>query len=513
MELIKEKVSIGEIVFSDSFEVTADGDLIVPDVRPDIMKILQVDAVSCISSKSIADGKLTVSGKVNFTVLYLPEGDTPVPQSIHTSVDFSHRIDNPNIGEDCYASVNSDIGKVDFHVINSRKISLRAATVICCEVICTRMPEFASRAEEGAEVCTGEMELNTLLGMHDEEFLIRDSIEIPSGKSSIGEILRIDFRICDKELKSLTEKLVLKGTLGVHILYTDTNDCIEYTDAELPFTEVFDFPDLGEENTCDINLRICDYSYETSADSDGDMRIINFEMVVAAEMRSEQKENFEIIKDCFLPGSKTKLTYTETEINTVAASISTQNTLRDSAALSPDAPGIKAIYDTVSKAVVTKSEVRDGKLAVEGRAETYILYISDDPSTSLCSFKKDIPFEYLLDCPEARPGMESCIDAEICHVNYHLNVAGEVEIRCILSICAKLLEKRTLMLISDAVNEEIPKDKKKGIVIYFVQPGDTLWKIAKEYCVSVEDIAEFNSISDRNNISVGQRLIIPAKKC
>ena len=513
MELIKERASIGEVVFSGSFETAADADLIVPDIKPDIAKILQVDAAAYISSKNISDGRLTVSGKICFTVIYMPDSETPVPQVMRTSVDFSHRAENPKISENCNAIVNADIGKVDFHVINSRKLSLKAIAVIYSDIISERTVEFASSAEENAEVCTEQIALNTLLGMHDEEFLIKDSIEIPSGKSSIGELLKVDCKLCDKEIKSLTEKIVLKGTLNVNILYTDTNNCIEYTEAELPFTEVFDFPDLYEDDICNINLRICDFGFDTSPDSDGDMRIINLELVVCAEMKSERKGSFTAIKDCFMPGCKTKLYYSETELTKAATCASAQSTLRDSAAVPSNAPGLKSVYNVPVKAVITKAEVSSGKISVSGKAECYIQYITDDAQTPLYCFRKDIPFEYLLDCPDALPGAEASVDAQICHTSYHLNVAGEVEIRCILTISAKALSAEKMQFISDAENEEIPKDKRKGIVIYFVQPGDTLWKISKEYCVSSEDIAEFNALSDRNNLSAGQRLIIPAKKC
>ena len=47
------------------------------------------------------------------------------------------------------------------------------------------------------------------------------------------------------------------------------------------------------------------------------------------------------------------------------------------------------------------------------------------------------------------------------------------------------------------------------MVIYFVKPGDTLWKIAKMFKSTVEDIAKINEIEDVNKISVGQQLYIP----
>jgi len=46
-------------------------------------------------------------------------------------------------------------------------------------------------------------------------------------------------------------------------------------------------------------------------------------------------------------------------------------------------------------------------------------------------------------------------------------------------------------------------------MVYIVQTGDTLFKIARKFGVTVEAIVAANNIKDPNVISVGQRLIIP----
>lgn len=47
---------------------------------------------------------------------------------------------------------------------------------------------------------------------------------------------------------------------------------------------------------------------------------------------------------------------------------------------------------------------------------------------------------------------------------------------------------------------------------YTVKKGDTLSKIAEKYNVTVDDIANANSITNKNMIYVGQKLVIPEKK-
>jgi murein DD-endopeptidase MepM/ murein hydrolase activator NlpD len=48
-----------------------------------------------------------------------------------------------------------------------------------------------------------------------------------------------------------------------------------------------------------------------------------------------------------------------------------------------------------------------------------------------------------------------------------------------------------------------------GPLIYIVQPGDTLYAIATQFGVPVELLATANNIDDPNQLSIGQRLLIP----
>ena len=50
------------------------------------------------------------------------------------------------------------------------------------------------------------------------------------------------------------------------------------------------------------------------------------------------------------------------------------------------------------------------------------------------------------------------------------------------------------------------------MTIYFVKPGDSLWKIAKKYKSTVEEIMKVNDIEDKNKIYPAQQLFIPKHK-
>ena len=89
---------------------------------------------------------------------------------------------------------------------------------------------------------------------------------------------------------------------------------------------------------------------------------------------------------------------------------------------------------------------------------------------------------------------------------------------------AKTIGVKAIVNVKIYVNSEIKKDilvdmyktqeenlvKDCSVIIYIVGEDDTLWSIAKKYCVSVEDICRINDIEQDENI-LGSKLLIPSK--
>ena len=58
--------------------------------------------------------------------------------------------------------------------------------------------------------------------------------------------------------------------------------------------------------------------------------------------------------------------------------------------------------------------------------------------------------------------------------------------------------------------EDVPIDLKNisSINIYVVKPGDSIWKIAKKYKTSMENIIKTNKLENPNLIDVGQKILV-----
>lgn len=76
-------------------------------------------------------------------------------------------------------------------------------------------------------------------------------------------------------------------------------------------------------------------------------------------------------------------------------------------------------------------------------------------------------------------------------------------------ILADTYKPVNLELIDSLEMEEYEDKSKYGMSIYFVKKGDTLWKIAKRFRTTVDEIVSANNIEDPNKINVGEQLFIP----
>lgn len=62
---------------------------------------------------------------------------------------------------------------------------------------------------------------------------------------------------------------------------------------------------------------------------------------------------------------------------------------------------------------------------------------------------------------------------------------------------------------STSTRESTERNPPAGSQVYLVQNGDTLWDIAQQFDVSVDDIVAANNLDNADSLQLGQELIIP----
>ncbi|MGE4283398.1 MAG: SPOCS domain-containing protein [Clostridia bacterium] len=519
LELTKEFININHVVAEDFTQTLVEGDIIVPDIKPDILKILQVDGTAVITNREIQQDRVVITGVVNFKILYVPDGAEEVIKSITANTNFTHQIDVKSARQDMKAQIESDIEHIEFTTVNSRKVNVKAVVSIDCKVFNTIKLDMVTdiTGEEDVQILRKNVKAYNVVAESNEQLIVKEDMEIPAGKPSIKDLLKVDTKITGKDTKLINGKIVVKGELTVCTLYIGDmdNNSIQFMEHEVPFTEVFDLNDAKEGMHCDLDYELQDFYYHIKEDSDGEARVLSVEASLNASIRASEEVSVDVVVDSYSPGADIKIEKKVYDIDEIIDDSKTQTTMKQVIDLPAEVPEIIQIYNVITKPYIIETKVDNDCIVIDGIIDTYILYLADSEENPVYSFKQELPFKQNIDIKGVDSNMVCDVKIDIDHCSYNMNDAAEIELRCVVGIACKVVKTSEVELITTA---EIAPINVKGvksapsIVIYFTQQGDTLWQIAKKYHTTIEEIQSINNLDDSGTMASGKQLLIPKRQ-
>jgi LysM repeat protein len=191
---------------------------------------------------------------------------------------------------------------------------------------------------------------------------------------------------------------------------------------------------------------------------------------------------------------------------------SEQALIKESLQVPKDFPEMDKVYDMLCRPSVMECRIADDRVTVEGVVGCDVIYLARGDERIVHSFSDELPFKTSISLPGCKLGMKSEVDVDVENMEFSLLTKNELEVKIGLGCLVKLFEKISKAFIIKAVEiEGEPPIHKASITIYMVQPKDTLWKVAKRYYTTIEDIVKINDILDPDNISPGMKIIIPKR--
>ncbi|MCR4436495.1 MAG: DUF3794 domain-containing protein [Clostridiales bacterium] len=518
LELIREVVNLSQVIGEELTQTVVENDIIVPDVKPDINRILLLDGDIYIKSTETVQDKILINGAICFKILYISDDSEQSVKSINPTANFSYDLDVPGAKSGMKSKVKCDIEHIDYNILNGRKINTRAIVKLSGKIVNDVEQEIVSGVEgiEDLEVLRENVNISYSLGENEISCSVKESFEVPAGKPAIREILRNDIKITGKDYKITEGKIIVKGELGVSTLYVGDDEArsIQFMEHEIPFSQFIDLPGIDENASCSIECRIADSLFEAVEDSDGELRKINGEVSLTISASASARKSIEVLSDAYSPQMRLNLDKEPVSLEESIAESKSQIILKDTITLESGAPEIVEIFNVLCKPSLSDCKISDNRLSLEGVVNYNMLYLSNSAEQPvLCSRQEEL-FKHGIDIKGVKPGMRCEVDLDIEHCSYSMVSSNEVEVRLILIATARVSSQYSLPLIAK-VAESPMEDKRTSsrpsIIIYFAQPGDTLWKISKKYSTSVRAVQKVNQISDTDPILPGQQIIIPGR--
>jgi len=518
LEFVREAIRVSQVIGEDSTQTVVENDIIVPDVKPDIAHILLLDGDVYTNKTEAMHDKILVSGTIMFKILYIPDDSSQSLKGINTSMPFSYGLDMNGSKQGMNCRIKCDIEHIEYEILNGRKINVKTILNVGGKVYDGVDQDVIGgiKGIDDIQVMKENLKINCHIGNNESLCNVRETLEVPSGKPPIKEILRNDIKILGKDFKVTDNKVLVKGDLNVTTLYIgdDEDRSIQVMEHEIPFTQFVDLYGIDEGSTCDVDSNIINSQFDVVEDNEGESRALNCEVSINIYVEGNAKRNIETIVDAY--SSRAKLSFEKENFTTeeILSQSRSQIILKDTLTLKEGNPDLGEVFNVLCKPILSECRIGEDKVVVEGLTNNSVLYLSNDSEQPICCHVEEIPFRHSVDVKGINDEMPCEIDLDIEHCNYSVVSNNEVEVRLVINLNIKVLNQISIPLIVK-VNEGLIDANKlssqPSIIIYFTKQGDTLWNIAKKYLTTVMDLQTVNNMIDSDAVIPGQQLIIPKR--
>ncbi len=226
-----------ESVFEGQKIMEVSGETVVPDKMPDIGLLGDANAHVLLRSKRTEIGCAIMEGELSVSVCYIPDGGN----GFHVlQMQFPWQTE---FASETIVSGNQIVGQVrvahlETRVLNPRKILVKAKLEAFAHVYEQRKTSVCDRiiGDETVQVRKQTVECSVISTVCERAFAATDEYPLPADMNG-GEVIgkSVQFRV--EDVKTLTNKLIVKGSVLSDVIIASENGVVE----RVNFTSAFSF--------------------------------------------------------------------------------------------------------------------------------------------------------------------------------------------------------------------------------------------------------------------------------
>lgn len=504
IETIKENFRVNQIIGKAKESIVAEGDVIIPDIKPDILSTINTNGTVCIYKKEILDGKIRIDGGVQVYIMYLADDESSSVRGINTVIDFTKVIDMANVSPNMNMESNIYLNNIECKILNGRKVNIKTNMEADITVCSNEDIEFIKDIENGedVQVLNTSAIIDSLLGTGVTKVYAKDTMTIEN-TDNLAEIMKINLNIINKETKTSYNKVLAKSDMMVNLVYLTDDNRINELNWQIPVMGFVDMQTVSDDSLCNVNYEIKNVLLKPNSVEEHSIYI---EVELEITCNVFEKKELNIIQDLYSPKENFDISQKNITVMQDKQMASNKCSLNEKIVI-PELQNSKICNTEIIPRIV-KQNIYNDKIICDGELETKILFISN--LTNRLDLKiQTIPFSCTIECPGVSNNSNINTNIEISNKQFSVLGDGSVEANVDLNINSDISKMMEIKVVDNLVIVEDEDENIYSIVVYFVKPGDTLWNIAKRFKSTISAIASVNGIEDENRISVGQQLFIP----
>ena len=539
IHVTRENVKVKYVVGEGSLVETVTKNLNVPTNKPFIERVLDVtpELTGPVSATIGENGLIEFTnngGQISLGVTYVAaEQDPPQPVHYFSSVDTGEYINLSDLtktitimdaepGMD--VEVNVDFIKVDYEAVSTDtaldQVVVDFTVKVTVKVIDHKEFEIITGIEGLDPSCIMTEELVV------EDIVAEDSYQRQSRGNEleideeVERVLKVDGAIINTKEPEINGDIVtVQGEFQVRVLYVagGSDQPVHVATGTFMISEDISVPNLTEDNKVYVDIALKDWNYELKSANGGQK--IEVDAILDIGITVTELKDITVVTgvDCKEIEIETELL----RVDEVIADKTISDTFTATANVPATKPDIKTggVLEADINYLAFDCEAEENEVKISGTYNAGVMYIADqtidDNVNPVHYFHNTINYDKYVNVPGSKPGMKCDVDVTVKRVTGRKVEPDQVRLSITLQQDIRVTDLKELEIITDIIEVspvvDEPDCDQPAKIVYVVQPGDSLYKIACRYKTTIEAIAEYNNISNPNYIEVGQKIIIPRK--
>lgn len=494
MELIRTDLQYYEPTHTLKTTFTESTDSIVPDIEPDIGRILCAYASVTAKDELPQNDRILLSGIVNAVVLYRPDGQDVI-RFLQIPLSFAHIEETPGILSDSPCFVRCQVGQVTAKAVNSRKVNVTATLSLEIELYAasgTELTEEIDPQGEALELLYGKQTLPMLHQVLVREYTILDDVELPGAQGL--QLVCAQGTLHPVSCQPNTDQVTLSGEALLSLILMDDTGALQPMTQTIPYTQVLDAPGIA--SALPACARLAMRNLDCMLREDG---VLSVGIGVRSLILQQAEHTIQTIEDLY--HLHRELCYDTREVDLYTYQSDSPFQLESVAQMPVGHPATEIL---TAEGICTSLETQDSTL--EARIQASVLY--RDPAGTIRAEHQ------ALTVPLSASAFPDNTQPQDVSVRIAASPGGENNLQLRTTISGNLVkQKRIPVRDITALSADTPRPPVEQpdttLILRYIHASMPLWEIAKQYASTMQAIRQVNSLPEQTDTVSDTMLLIP----
>ena len=327
----------------------------------------------------------------------------------------------------------------------------------------------------------------------EKRFTLSDEITLSDAQPALLAVIRTQTVLSFSETRVVAGKLVVKGEANVSLLYT-SSDGIESLNAVLPFSQIVEQDGMSDEMPVMVTALLSEQSMTPEAENNGDIRLLHCDLQIILQCAALRTANAELLTDLYStvhPAEPLRQ-----EITWLTAPVQISEHLQQKLTLTQPDAVLTRVYAVWCMPENMQTAEDSGGTVLHGTLHSCVLAADAEDQPLMLETRTDFswPLPQIAAWAELPP-------LTVASCTYTLAGSDTVAVQAELKLSGQIMQQKTLTLLTDVSADAEAR-------LYFAQPEESLWEIAKRYHTAESAIREENDISGET-LAERRMLLIP----